>query len=146
MKSTARVTELLENGYAVVEAVRHSACADCHAARNGECDHCELFFGNSDIKCKAVNSVGAKLGDNVIISARSRNVILNSFLIFIIPLISGGFGYALGQALGKSDKISAIFFLLLLAVGYASVYLFTRFSHGKTDTVYITEIINNDEK
>lgn len=144
MKVTAKVTSLLDGGYAVVETARRSACAGCHSS--GKCDHCELFLGDDRIECKAINSVGALPGDEVVISTRSRNIILNSFLVFVLPLFVGLLGYILAYALGQSDKTAALFFLLFLVIGYVSVYLFTKLFCGKTNTVYIIGVIKRIEK
>lgn len=146
MKATAKVTALLEDGYAVVETVRRSACADCHNNGSGKCGHCELFFGDDRIECKAVNSAKAAIGDEVVISTRSRNIILNSFLVFVLPILVGLLGYILAYSLGQNDRTAALFFLLFLAIGYVSVFLFTKLFCGKTNTVYITGVIKRIEK
>ena len=66
---------------ATVRIRKSSACGhDC-----GECRAC----GGAEFLATVTNSVGAKVGDTVIIGAPSGKVLAYSFLLYILPILGG---------------------------------------------------------
>ena len=67
MKTFATVITVTDM-YAVVETERVSACEGCHkATEEGGCSVCTLMGGSRKVSAKADNTLGAKVGDRVVI-------------------------------------------------------------------------------
>ena len=58
-----------------------------------ECDSCKVCAfkaGKSRVKVKALNTAGARAGDEVIVKAEKDNRALASFIVYIIPVLLAG--------------------------------------------------------
>ena len=85
MRQIGIVSEVFD-GFATVEVSRKSACEGCHAASDGGCSAC-ISFGNKKTTARADNSIGAKIGDRVMLETDSRVVILYAAAVFSAPLV-----------------------------------------------------------
>jgi sigma-E factor negative regulatory protein RseC len=106
MEQTVLVKRVLEDGSAEVLRVRESACSgDCH-----KCSGC----GSSQqtmVIC-AENPIGARVGDWVVIEAKSGAVLKAAVMLYIVPLVLFIAGYLLGEHLWQSGILFALAGLL----------------------------------
>ena len=102
MEQTVLVKRVLEDGSAEVLRVRESACSgDCH-----KCSGC----GSSQqtmVIC-AENPIGARVGDWVVIEAKSGAVLKAAVMLYIVPLVLFIAGYLLGEHLWQSGILFAL--------------------------------------
>lgn len=100
-----------------VRTVKSSACKAC-AARDG----CHTLGGGKEMEAEAVNTVGAKVGDEVIISFENASLVKASFLVYIVPILGLIAGAVIGQEIapdyglnpsGLSAVIGFLFFFLV---------------------------------
>ncbi len=144
MKVKAVVKELTDNGYAVIESQRKSACADCHKESCGVCD---LFLGDDRIRAIAKNDIGAAVGDTVIAESSEKHIILGALTIFILPLICGFAGYSLGAfILEHSERLCALYALCGVFLCFALLFIITKLKKGVGQNIYLTEIVDSNEK
>ena len=64
-----------------------------------ECDSCKMCAfrnGKSRVKVRALNAVGAKPGDTVLVKAEKDNRLLASFIVYIVPVLLAGAGLLVG--------------------------------------------------
>ncbi len=97
MQQIGIVREVFDD-YALVEVSRKSACEGCHANVDGGCSAC-VSFGNKAAVSRADNSLGARVGERVIIETASKTVLLYAAAVFLFPLILGVIGYFAGGLL-----------------------------------------------
>ena len=129
MEQTVLVKRVLEDGSAEVLRVRESACSgDCH-----KCSGC----GSSQqtmVIC-AENPIGAKVGDWVVIEAKSGAVLKAAVMLYIVPLVLFIAGYLLGEHLWQSGILFALAGLL---IGLVLVKLLDRHMTKKCSAYTIT--------
>ena len=107
MEQTVRVHRILEDGSAEVIRVRESACSgDCH-----KCSGC----GSSQqtMMILAENPIGARVGDWVVIEAKSGAVLKAAVMLYIVPLVLFIAGYLFGEYLWQKGVLFALAGLLL---------------------------------
>jgi len=99
--------------------------AKVRIARHEECGSCGACGGAQRVVVEAVNPVEARAGDKVLFEFREENVLTGAFVVFILPLIFGAVGAAIGHfaapLLDASGSLSyvlgaLIFFLIALVV------------------------------
>ena len=129
MEQTVLVKRVLEDGSAEVLRVRESACSgDCH-----KCSGC----GSSQqtmVIC-AENPIGAKVGDWVVVEAKSGAVLKAAVMLYIVPLVLFIAGYLLGEHLWQSGILFALAGLL---IGLVLVKLLDRHMTKKGSAYTIT--------
>ncbi len=87
MKTQATVTRI-EGRFAIVESERTSACEGCHKGADGGCSVCSLMGSDRKISTKAKNTVGAAVGDRVMIESDSGRLLWYAALVFLFPILS----------------------------------------------------------
>lgn len=130
MNAIGTVIEIENDNIAVVNTQRSSACASCHNCEaNGAC-HAQLIFGeqNSVVTHRVLNSVGAKTGDKVEISASTNKTLMLSALVFVFPLVVVAILYFLLSEIIKD--------LGLLTVLIVAAYIFVFVVVAKIMNVY----------
>lgn len=99
--------------------------AKVRIARHEECGSCGACGGAQRVVVEAVNAVEARAGDKVLFEFREENVLTGAFVVFILPLIFGAVGAAIGHfaaplldASGSLPYVlgALIFFLIALVV------------------------------
>ena len=130
MTQEATVIETGSDGFAVVEAVRHSACEGCERASSG-CAACSLVGG-------------------VRIEAPSGRTIGYAVLVFLFPLLAAGAGYGIASFLHASEGGAAAVSLAAFIASFAAIYAVSHcLLRGRCD-IEITEVIsdtgNSEEK
>lgn len=115
VKTTGRI--------AVVRIEKHPECDGCKA--------CAFKNGQSTVKIKALNGVGAKTGDRVLVRAEKDNRLLASFIVYVIPVVLAGAGALIGGfAIGR-EVWAAVLCIAGLLLGFSAVFALDKIL-GKT--------------
>lgn len=129
------VVSILDNGEAEVKVGRHSDCIACGACPGAE-----------HIVVKALNPVGAKVGQHVRFQMREINIVIGAFVCFIMPLLIcaagaiGGHYFALSHSYDPTQT-AIIGGIIGFLVGVIGVKLFDRsLTHDVKAKPKITEI------
>jgi len=103
-----------------IKTTRSGACESC-ASRGS----CSTIGGGKEMEVEALNPVGAKVGDCVVINFESSALLKISFLLYVFPILCMIAGAVLGQQLApllnlKGSTASIIFAILffMLAFGF----------------------------
>lgn len=99
---------------------------------------------------KAVNQIGATVGNRVVVAISSGTFFKASALIYLLPvasLIAGGlFGKAIAPLFGfniQAEAISAIFGLISLVVSFIAVkFLAKKIGERKTDHARVIRVLD----
>ena len=102
-----------------VKTVRSSACEGCTAR-----DSCHTTAGGQDMEVKAINSVGASVGDRIVLSFETASLLKATFLIYVFPIILLIAGAALGQALAPFIGLSPSALSVFLGFAFFFIALF----------------------
>lgn len=109
-----------DSGAAWVKTIRSSACEGCTAKGS-----CLSRDGGNEMEVKALNTVGARAGDRIILSFETASLLKATFLIYVFPIILLMVGAVLGQMLapliafnpsGLSVLLGFAFFLTALVI------------------------------
>ena len=127
MTQTVRVQRVFENGTARVMHIRQSACSgDCH-----KCSGCGA--AQETLTLTALNPIGAKAGDLVVIESQSGPVLAAAAVLYVLPLVMFFAGYLAGSLLWeKGALLGCVAFVL----GIALSVLYDRLVAKKKQTVY----------
>lgn len=100
------VTQIGQVDTAWVKTVRSSSCEGCASH-----DSCES--AGKDMKVKAINLVGAKVGDRIVLNFQTGALLRATFLLYVFPIICMIIGAVVGQkiapVLGYSSSIMSVF-------------------------------------
>lgn len=99
MEEKGRVVKV-ESGMAQVEMERTSACARCGICLQSSGDKPILYVKDS---------LGARPGDEVLVSTESKQILKTAFLIYLFPLVGLIGGYFLGRAISGKEIAGIIF-------------------------------------
>ena len=114
MQQLVRVKEICDDGTAQVLVIRESACSgDCH-----KCAGCGAV--QQKVLLRAVNAIGAKPGELVIVSSQSAPVLKGAAVLYLVPMLLFFLGYILGAAWELGGLMGGVGFVagILLAVVY----------------------------
>ena len=104
MRQRAKVREI-HGPYATVEVARSTMCEGCE--KSGGCGgHCAIsgIVGDSrSMTARALNSVGAVVGDTVEVESSERVVLGSAALVFLVPLAVCALFFFLGTRLFGSE-------------------------------------------
>lgn len=128
------VTETRGNT-AVVSVEKREQCKAC-----GMC----LFKDNGKAQFYADNTVGAKVGDTVVIENRESGKLLGAILVFLIPLVILGAAVLAVRLFAIDDLFIPIIGIGAIAVYYAFLALMDKkFRKIKAFTSTVAEIVNS---
>ena len=99
MEEKGKVVKI-DNGVALVEMERTSAC--------GRCGICLQSSGDKPI-LYVKDSLGARPGDDVLVSVDSKQILKAAFLIYLFPLVGLIAGYFLGRTVLGTERTGIIF-------------------------------------
>jgi sigma-E factor negative regulatory protein RseC len=109
-------------GTAWVKTSRTDACESCTAK-----GACNMMGGGKDMEVEAVNKIGAKVDDRVVIAFESSSLLKASFLIYLFPVICMIAGALLGQKLShKYDLNESLFSAGAAFIFFVAAFLFVR--------------------
>ena len=128
-----------EGEFALVETQRKTTCGSC--AANKACGTAVLskVIGRRSSQINAINTLGARTGEKVVIGIQEQALIKGSFAVYLVPLIALFVGALLGDVFNRSqgvqqEGIIILFALLGLAAGFLWV---SKFSHKvRSDSRY----------
>ncbi|MDH3974625.1 MAG: SoxR reducing system RseC family protein [Deltaproteobacteria bacterium] len=110
----------LEGGYAIIHTERGSSCDGCSA--KSSC-HTMSDSGGRLMEMRAINSVGAQVGDRVKVAIDSIVLLKSSFLVYVLPLIVMIAGGLLGDNYARNNMPASDPDLVAGAVGIACLVL-----------------------
>lgn len=87
----------VDGQYAMVSSQRKSACGSCHAEES--CSVLSGGGGKRDTHIRAMNPVGATVGQRVLLEISEQQFLKASFLVYVLPIISLLFFGVLGRSL-----------------------------------------------
>ncbi|MBE6978392.1 MAG: hypothetical protein E7438_07185 [Ruminococcaceae bacterium] len=129
MEQIVCVGRVLEDGSAEVIRMRESACSgDCH-----QCSGCGST--KQTMVLRVENPIGAKVGDWVVIEAKTSAVLKAAAALYILPLVLFVGGYLLGEHLWQMGIPISLGGLLL---GFVLVKLLDRHMSKKGHAYTIT--------
>lgn len=115
-----------------------------------ECDGCRVCAfkaGRSRVKVKALNTAGAKAGDEVIVCAEKDNRALASFIVYVVPVILAGIGVLIGALCFEEEAWIALLAVAGLLAGFAAVFAADRILSGTRGFgMEVVEICNTANK
>ncbi len=65
-------------------------------SRHNDCENCGACPGNSAIVLDALNPVGAKIGQRVVIEIQAVNMLKAAFIVYVLPLLAAFAGVLAG--------------------------------------------------
>ena len=87
MTQIATVERIIDHNHAIISVPRKSACGhDCE-----ECAGCGI--SGTAIRAKAVNNVGAKIGQKVVVESSTEKMLGIVALVYITPIVLFFLGY-----------------------------------------------------
>lgn len=123
MVQNAIVKEVVREGIIRVSLMRQLECG-MHC--DGACASCSQK-PTEEILALASDEFGAKPGDFVEVEPAGVGNISISFIVFLLPCVCLGLGYALGQSLlGLGEAAALLTALAGLVVGFIPAYLINR--------------------
>lgn len=132
-----------EGKFAMVETKRKSACDGCHKQKEGtSCAMCTLMGDKADLRTRANNSIGARVGDEVVIESPSGRVLAYGALVFLMPLLLGLFVYFMCALVSSSEPIRLCGALLAFGGAYVFLWLYSRRVIARRCDVTITRILS----
>ncbi len=117
----------------VIESVRKSSCSSCGAGSACGTNVLATLFDQTSQNPRLTlsNTIGAKVGDKVIIGIDEKIVIKSSFFVYIVPVLSmilfAVIGLLVGDAVGlDKESASSILGIIGLFLGFAWLYYYSK--------------------
>lgn len=122
MRQTAQVKRVLDGGMAEVSVTRQGACShNC-----SECGGCNTGVLPTVTAC-AVNPVGAREGDMVLIETPSDKLLGVAALVYLLPVILLIGGYLAGAVAGFGSGLCIFTGLICFAASIGLILLLDRY-------------------
>ncbi len=99
----------LDSTATYVKTTKTSACESCAAK-----DSCHTLGGGKEMEVEVINTIGAKEGDEVVMSLETSSLIKASFLIYVFPILCMIAGAVIGQEIVPNYNLSAAVWSLVL--------------------------------
>ena len=146
MITTAKVRSV-DGAFATVEVARLSACEGCHKSDAGGCSVCSLMGGSVKTTiARAKNSASASVGDLVRVESSSGRMLLYAALLFLLPLLFTGIGFAVSSALTENIVPRALSAACGFALALILALIYSKIVAKKRCDVEIIEILNKNEE
>jgi len=114
-----------DSGIAWVAAQRQSACGSCKVRAGCGTTVLASVMGKRRNQVRALDPVGVKPGDNVLIGLQERALVHASFTMYLLPLAGLFVGALIGQQLDtRGEAWTILFGFLGLLAGFGLVRLF----------------------
>jgi len=132
MTETARVVSVDEPGYAWVETQRKAVCDSCSVQKGCGTGVLAKFFSGRRARIRVLNSLGASVGDEVVVGIEDGLLIRTSLAVYLVPLVWMLIGAIGGSMLGEridsisSESASALFGVAGLAIGFLWLRRYAR--------------------
>ena len=113
-----------EGEYATVGVKRHTACDTCRANCGGHCDKAET------VETVVKNTLGAKVGDRVILYTSTSTVLKFAFEVFIMPIIAAIAGFVIPWLMKADTPICGIIATAAFLSSFVVIWL--KYRHRKS--------------
>lgn len=123
---TKAVVVKTDGKFATVETERKSACEGCHKAEEGGCSVCSLMGGDRKIATKALNSVGAKVGDVVTIESKTARMLWYGLLVFILPIVIALLSWGISSQFTANVAVQTISAFAGFALSLTGVAIYSK--------------------
>lgn len=144
MKTVGVVISVCEL-YSVVESERMSACEGCHKSAEG-CSVCSLMGGKSrKISTRAVNDIGAEVGDRVEIESDSGRVLGYAFVVFVLSILFMLCAFFVSSALELGGIFTYVSPALGFALGMAVAFVYSRVCASRRADARIVAIVKKSD-
>lgn len=120
LTQTGTVTKLLDNGMALVNVERGTACGGNCASCGGTCSFKNILTAT------AANRAGAVPGDRVTIQSQSSRIIGAAAMVYLTPVLTFLLGYGAAAALGAAEGVAIAVSVAALLIGCGGVALINR--------------------
>ena len=77
----------IENNQTWIETQRKSTCGQCSASKGCGTSVLSKVIGNKLSKMKAINTIDAKVGDEVVVGLNEASLLKGAFVIYMLPLL-----------------------------------------------------------
>ena len=132
------IVSRVENGFATVLVKTHNACDACRAECGGHCDKAKLE------KVTVENTLGAKLGDRVVLYSDTKTVMLWALLVFVVPIIIS-FAAVLLAYSRTSSPLALTVVGVAAFIGFFAVLRLAFKNKKESDVFQMTEIVKGDK-
>lgn len=137
MKEVGKVT-IIDGKFATVTVPKRDECSKCGL--------CLFPKGASEIELNAENSLGANLGDNVIVESTEKTKFLGVALAFLVPLLIVGLMVGLSFVIANAEIYLAIGSLVLIFLWYTILtFIDKKLAKNKNFASVIIEILKEKE-
>lgn len=140
MQTKARVTAI-DGKYATVEVQRTSACEGCHKATDGGCSVCSMLGSDRKMAARARNTVGAAVGDIVMIESKTSRMLWYALLVFILPIVLCIAGWFIASAITESQGLRVLGAAIGFVATFIGVFVYSKIIQKKSCDIEITEIV-----
>ena len=125
MTQIATVQRIIDSKYAVISVPRKSACGhDCE-----ECAGCGV--SGAAVHAKAINSVGAKVGQKVVVQSDTKKMLRIVALVYLIPVVLFLAGYLVPALMGASVALQYTLALVGFFAGIAGAICYDRYLRAR---------------
>ena len=143
MQTRATVTEVHDT-YAIIVTERTSACEGCHKAQEGGCSVCSLMGSDRKMSARALNEIGARVGDRVTVESDTGRMLWYAALIFLLPLAIGILAWAIAAAISKEVFVQAIGGFGGFLISFFAVIVYSRHVKDRRCEIKIMEILGSE--
>ena len=123
---TKAVVIATDGMFATVETERKSACEGCHKAEEGGCSVCSLMGSDRKIATKAINTVGAQIGDTVMIESNTSRMLWYAVLVFILPILVALIGWGISSLFTAKLAVQTISAFAGFALSLLGVAIYSK--------------------
>ncbi len=110
-----------------IEVSRETACEGCSQNKDGSCHACIMLGDeNRSMRTRAIDELGAKVGDRVEVETDSKTVIKYAAEVFLLPIILGAAGYLIGE--NFAWKLAP---LVCSLIGFAMAFVYVKLVPAK---------------
>jgi sigma-E factor negative regulatory protein RseC len=101
-----------------VKTVKSGNCAGCTARGS-----CHSMGGDNEMEVRAINEVGAKVGDRIVLSFKTSSLLKASFLLYVFPILLLIIGAAIGQEMAPRFDFNPSGFSAIMGFAFFFVAL-----------------------
>ena len=142
MRNEAKVVAVNGNR-ATVEVKRLSACEGCHKKVDGEqgCSVCTLMGGDGIICAEAENTIGAQVGDRVVIESGTGRMLWYAALVFLLPIVLALAAYGVAAQLTEQAAWQLGAAAIAFVGTFAGLFVYSKRVQKKRCDAEIVEIL-----